>query len=73
MKRRTFLEKAATITSASLLPLNFIKDQPKRMKNIGIQLFSLPKLLETNFRSSVEMLAQMGYQELEFYGPSPRG
>ena len=71
MKRRTFLEKTATLTTTSLLPINLLKDNPKRMKKIGIQLFSLPKLLETDFRSAVQMLAQMGYKELEFYGPFP--
>lgn len=69
MKRRTAIEKIGTLASASLLPLDLIKDQSNRMKNIGIQLFSLPKLLETDFRSGVDMLAQMGYTELEFYGP----
>ena len=71
MKRRTFLEKTATLTTTSLLPINLLKDNPKRMKKIGIQLFSLPKLLETDFRSAIQMLAQMGYKELEFYGPFP--
>ena len=41
------------------------------MTNIGIQLFSLPKLLESDFRSGIQMLSQMGYHELEFYGPFP--
>lgn len=41
------------------------------MKKIGIQLFSLPRLLEADFRSAVKMLAQLGYREIELYGPYP--
>lgn len=39
------------------------------LNNIGIQLFSLPKLLETDFGMTLKMLGQMGYSEVELYGP----
>ncbi|MFK7922078.1 MAG: sugar phosphate isomerase/epimerase family protein [Bacteroidia bacterium] len=39
--------------------------------NFGIQLFSLPKMLETDLPTSLQLLAEMGYQELETYGPYP--
>ncbi|MEM7371182.1 MAG: sugar phosphate isomerase/epimerase [Bacteroidota bacterium] len=41
------------------------------IQNLGIQLFSLPKLLESDVRSSIQMLGEMGYTELELYGPYP--
>ena len=71
MKRRTFLENTTAISGGSLLPLNLINNLTESMTNIGIQLFSLPKLLEADFRSGIQMLSQMGYNELEFYGPFP--
>jgi sugar phosphate isomerase/epimerase len=43
----------------------------KKVKKIGIQLFSLPKALDKDFVGSVKMLAQMGYKELELFGPFP--
>jgi sugar phosphate isomerase/epimerase len=41
------------------------------MQNIGIQLFSLPFLLDKDFRTGIELLSELGYKELEFYGPYP--
>ncbi len=43
----------------------------KGLKKIGIQLFSLPKRLEADFRGALEMLARMGYREVELFGPFP--
>lgn len=40
-----------------------------KMKNIGIQLFSLPALLEKDFEGGIAMLSEMGYTELELFGP----
>jgi sugar phosphate isomerase/epimerase len=39
------------------------------ISHIGIQLFSLPKLLEQDPRQAFRMLADMGYREVELYGP----
>lgn len=41
------------------------------MKKIGIQLFSLPKSLDKDFVGSIQMLSDMGYREVELYGPYP--
>ena len=39
------------------------------IKDVGIQLFSLPKLLEKDFVGAIKMLHKMGYTQLETYGP----
>ena len=39
------------------------------MTDIGIQLFSLPKVLQQDFKAGIKMLAKMGYTNLELYGP----
>jgi sugar phosphate isomerase/epimerase len=39
------------------------------IEKIGIQLFSVPKLMEKNPREAIGILAGLGYRELEFYGP----
>ena len=45
--------------------------ETSQLKNIGIQLFSVPKSLESDFLKTIKMLAQIGYTELEFFGPYP--
>ncbi len=71
MNRRRFLQSSAVLTASSILPIHPMVTQPNRLKKIGIQLFSLPKLLEQDFRQAIAMLAQIGYRELELYGPYP--
>ena len=71
MDRRSFLQNTAIITATGFLPTDLVMARSKRLKKIGIQLFSLPKLLEKDFRNAIKMLAQMGYRELELYGPFP--
>jgi len=69
MKRRRFLQTSTLLTAAAFT--NFNSFAKTGLKKIGIQLFSLPKLLEKDFRGAIHMLSQMGYQEIEMYGPFP--
>jgi sugar phosphate isomerase/epimerase len=39
------------------------------LKKVGVQLFSLPLSLEKDFEGTIAMLAEMGYREIEMYGP----
>ena len=72
MKRRQFLQTTATASSAALvLGLGACSPAPKGLNSIGIQLFSLPKMLENDLPGTLEMLSQMGYKEVEIYGPYP--
>lgn len=69
MKRRAFLQLGAGVAATALAPgFEFKKS---KVVNYGIQLFSLPKLLEQDFRAAIALLAQMGYREVELYGPFP--
>lgn len=69
MQRRKFIETVSMITAAGILPTSMLHHQISKMKNIGIQLFSLPKLLSDDFKMGIEILAQMGYNNIELYGP----
>lgn len=40
-----------------------------RLGAIGVQLFSLPKMLEQDVESALAMLAELGYKEVELFGP----
>jgi len=71
MNRRSFLKNTGLIVASGIMPVYQASAQSKGLKKIGIQLFSLPKLLEKDFRSAIKMLARMGYKEVELYGPFP--
>ncbi len=73
MKRRKFLKNTtAIVATCSLFPGLVINScTNKSLNNIGVQLFSLPKLLEKDFRGGIKMLSKMGYKEVELYGPFP--
>ena len=71
LNRRDFLHHSALLTTAALLSAACKTDSPMALQNIGIQLFSLPKMLELDTRKAFQMLSDMGYREIELYGPYP--
>ncbi len=71
MNRRNFIHASAALTTLGLLESNSLFATPAMLNKIGIQLFSLPKTLEKDFRGGISMLSKMGYREIEMYGPFP--
>lgn len=71
MNRRNFIQASAALTALGLLESNSLLANPAMLNKIGIQLFSLPKTLEKDFRGGINMLSKMGYREIEMYGPFP--
>ncbi len=69
MNRRHFIQSSAALTAAGIFNFDFA--HAGTLKSIGVQLFSLPKMLENDFRGAIKMLAQLGYKEIELYGPFP--
>ncbi len=69
--RRDFLKKTGLLTAALSAPFTEIFAEMDMKHQMGIQLFSLPKMLSEDFVGGIKMLAQMGYKELELYGPFP--
>ncbi|MGI9550863.1 MAG: sugar phosphate isomerase/epimerase family protein [Aurantibacter sp.] len=75
MKRKDFLQQMGLLSAASTLGIEQLfassLDEPSfaTIDKIGIQLFSLPALLEKDFEGGVAMLTKMGYTELELFGP----
>lgn len=57
--------------AASVLPFSASGHPLGQLDKVGIQLFSLPKLLELDFEKAIELLAAMGYKEIEVFGPYP--
>lgn len=68
MDRRQFVLSSAAATAAGLLRVDLTRHAAP-INPIGVQLFSVPKLLERDFRGGIAMLSQMGYREVEMYGP----
>lgn len=70
MDRKEFIRNAAII-SAGMLVTGQAKanDLLKTKKKLGIQLFSIPKMLSEDFVKGIEFLSRHAYAELEFYGP----
>lgn len=65
MKRRQFIQLNGMALGSLAIP-SFMKEDKL---NIGIQLFSIPKLVEKDLEGTFAALAKMGYRGIEFYGP----
>lgn len=77
MQRRKFIRNAGLLTAAgTLIPELILAGEPnlnhlKKLKNIGVQLFSVPSGLEKDFEVTITSLAYMGFKEIELFGPYP--
>src|SRR5215469_13245851 len=69
MNRRQFLSRSSALFAAAGA-LNIARAGAD-VKHIGLQLFSIPKLLEKSFRDGIAFIAGLGYSEVELYGPYP--
>ena len=70
--RRDFIKNTSFGAAAFYLtPFNEMIEELKKIKKVGIQLFSLPKSLDTDLVGTLKMLSLMGYKELELFGPYP--
>ena len=67
MTRRQFL---ATVGAVSLGPtLRFpVSLPPRRLESIGVQLYSVRRLLARDWAGTIAAVAALGYRELEFAG-----
>ncbi len=75
MERKDFIKTTALLTVGGYILPNAtygnLSTTKKRLTKVGIQLFSIAQLLEKDFRGTITMLANMGYKEIELFGPYP--
>ena len=75
MKRRHFIKSTAAIAAGSLFTSHTLRaalfSNKLHLDKIGLQLFSVPKMLEKDFEGTMKTLSEIGYKELEFFGPYP--
>ena len=69
MKRRQFIGSSVKASAASLLFSSEIFNTSPLLERIGIQFFSLPKMLDSDMKGALSMLSKIGYKEVELYGP----
>jgi sugar phosphate isomerase/epimerase len=68
MDRRQFVLTSTAALAAGQLASRF-GDAGDNLSPVGVQLFSLPKVLERDFGQGIAMLAGMGFKEVELFGP----
>ena len=71
LARRDFIKRSVVLSAGSFLLTGKFFDPSKLLDKIGIQFFSLPRLLEKDFGGTLALLSKMGYKEVELYGPYP--
>ncbi len=69
MKRRDFLNQTAIATLAVSSSIQEVFAANGLKNKMGIQLFSVPKMLSENFMGAIKLLSSLGYKELELFGP----
>jgi sugar phosphate isomerase/epimerase len=65
--RRSFLQNNSLLALGAFLPGETFMNTV--LRDVGINLFSLPKMLEQDLEGSFAMLQQLGYKKIEFFGP----
>lgn len=71
MKRREFILQSALVSGAVVLGSPSASSSNGLLPAVGVQLFSLPKLLDQDFEAGLTLLQQIGFKEIEMYGPYP--
>ena len=76
MHRRTALSTLATLSAAAAIAPGTLRaktrrDMSDREHPFGVQLFTIPKLVEADLPGTLALLAEIGYREVEFFGPYP--
>ena len=71
MRRRQFIGNSVKASASTLLFSSEIFKGDPLLEKIGIQFFSLPKMLDSDMPGALSMLSKIGYREVELYGPYP--
>lgn len=72
LSRRAFLAASAAAAATGLVDVSVARAAgADRLGRLGVGLFTLPRALERDFDGTLAMLAGLGYQEIELFGPYP--
>ena len=78
--RRSFLKKSAALTLGVACAPSFYSMAGKKVKNVGVQLYSVRKEITADAIGTLKKLASLGYQQIEsarsdkgnYYGLAPK-
>lgn len=74
INRRDFIKTSTFAAAGMFAAQNAVLgagDNLSRLDRVGLQVWSIAKFLEEDLEGGLEMLARVGYKELELYGPYP--
>lgn len=72
LKRREFIQVSVATTIGSALTNTLLANLSRsKIKNIGLQLWSVAKLLEQDLVGTLQLISKNGYKEVELFGPYP--
>ncbi|HZI26027.1 MAG TPA: twin-arginine translocation signal domain-containing protein, partial [Chryseolinea sp.] len=67
--RRQFLKTSAATLAGVALSGSIVAELRKKTRPVGIQLFTIPAMIASDFKGTLTKLANIGYKEIEFFGP----
>ena len=68
MDRRHFIRQTGS-SLAALAALPVISCEGTASSRYGIQLFTIPKMVSVDFPGTLKKLSDLGYREIEYFGP----
>jgi sugar phosphate isomerase/epimerase len=67
--RRLFIKRSAAALATLAASNSLYASMWKTSSKIGIQLFTIPGMVSSDFKGTMAKLAGIGYREIEFFGP----
>src|SRR6187399_72252 len=64
LTRREFIHKSAAAVALALTATPRLTHATASIKTVGVQLWSIAKFLEKDFKGSLKLLSSIGYKEL---------
>lgn len=69
ISRRHFIKTGTTITASLAIPGTIQNMLSSKQKSWGIQLFTIPAMVSKDLKGTLKQLSEIGYKEIEFFGP----
>jgi sugar phosphate isomerase/epimerase len=71
ISRKEFLKISATMIGAGMACDALGFGSAGKIKKVGVQLFTIPQMVSKDFPAAIKLLSELGYREVEFFGPYP--
>lgn len=73
LQRRQFIKSTGWATALAFSPFahSLLDDFMKKKKKLGVQLFTIPQMVDKDLKGTLQLLSEIGYKEVEFFGPYP--